>query len=182
MYKIYLITNVINGKMYVGQTCQEIKTRWSHHKGDANRGSSRYFARAIYKHGDDKFVVESISLCISKRVADILEKFWISKLKTNLASHGYNLTLGGEGACGTNVSLKTRFKMSQSRVGKVQSEETITKRVAYHLGAKRSEETKEKIRDAWKIRRQTPMSEETRRKLSEAGLLRWQRERDKNGS
>src|ERR1035441_2464846 len=50
---VYLWTNLINGKMYVGVSI-DIKKRWTQHKTES-KTSKRYFYRAIRKYGIDNF-------------------------------------------------------------------------------------------------------------------------------
>ena len=52
---IYLATNKINFKRYVGFTTQGLRERKRQHKQDANNGSQTYFHRAIKKCGIDEF-------------------------------------------------------------------------------------------------------------------------------
>lgn len=47
-YVIYMHENVINGKVYIGQTCQSLEKRWREGEGYA---SNNYFYRAIKKYG-----------------------------------------------------------------------------------------------------------------------------------
>lgn len=53
---IYLITCLVTGKLYVGQTTQKLKYRINQHK----RGKKQYIDRAIKKYGwsDKTFKVE----------------------------------------------------------------------------------------------------------------------------
>ena len=60
-HKIYLITNTINGKKYVGQTSLKTSSRrWSAHKRDAIYGVGTKFCRAIRKYGPDVFELVTI--------------------------------------------------------------------------------------------------------------------------
>ena len=51
-YTVYIHKNKINGKIYVGQTCQEPKKRWDYGRGYET--SPRFF-NAILKYGWDNF-------------------------------------------------------------------------------------------------------------------------------
>lgn len=48
---IYVATNRLNGKCYVGQTWQPFRRRKNGHRQDAEKGSPRAFQRAIRKYG-----------------------------------------------------------------------------------------------------------------------------------
>ena len=87
---IYKTTNLINGKIYIGQ-----------HKSDvfdnSYYGSGKLIGRAINKYGRENFSCEIIEECFNKEQMSEAEKFWIDKYqsfpKTGI---GYNLTPGGE--------------------------------------------------------------------------------------
>ena len=58
---IYKITNLINNKIYIGQTINPISQRWSAHKSHAKNGSTHKLGRAIRKYGEENFKIELIS-------------------------------------------------------------------------------------------------------------------------
>lgn len=59
--EIYKITNLVNGKVYIGQSARGIQQRFTRHIYDALSGRiDTHFARAIRKYGEDNFVVECI--------------------------------------------------------------------------------------------------------------------------
>lgn len=92
---IYLITNNINNKMYVGQTARDLVTRWNEHKSRSNPSDGTYLHNAIAKYGEENFSIKVI-----EEVQDALlsesEQFYI-KQYNSLYPNGYNLTIGGEG-------------------------------------------------------------------------------------
>lgn len=93
--KIYLITNDVNSKVYVGQTIQTLKKRFNGHccYSKSDRSSNMYIKRAIHKYGKDKFHITLIEEC----PVDLLnerERYWISFY--NSYNEGYNLTKGGQ--------------------------------------------------------------------------------------
>lgn len=96
MTGIYKITNLINGKSYVGQSI-DIHKRWKREIEDsnnANRISYDYpLMRAFRKYGIDNFNFEIIEECC---IEDLNEKeiYWIDFYDTFF--HGYNQTLGGD--------------------------------------------------------------------------------------
>lgn len=94
---IYLITNKINNKKYVGKTTQSIEKRWEEHISDSKkeRCEIRPLYRAIRKYGIENFIIKEIE----KGSADILserEQYWIQYYNTY--EDGYNATLGGDGS------------------------------------------------------------------------------------
>ena len=78
---VYIHTNKTNGKMYVGQTCQNPKKRWSNGLGYVTQ---QYFYRAIQKYGWDGFEHEIIASNLTKSEADNFEKILIKELKTQI--------------------------------------------------------------------------------------------------
>ena len=94
---IYLITNKINGKQYVGQTARDIWTRFEEHCKPSN---SSAIGKAIQKYGYLNFSLEEIERVPLDKL-DEREKHWIKHYNTY--SLGYNQTHGGDAH---NESLK----------------------------------------------------------------------------
>lgn len=88
MIGIYKITNLINGKKYVGQSIH-IERRWKEHIYQ-NRNSAIH--QAIEKYGVENFNFEIIEECPQSQL-DEREIFWIKHF--NSYENGYNLTPGG---------------------------------------------------------------------------------------
>ena len=95
---IYLITNKINGKRYVGQTIRPLSERWKDH---CRANDNNYFHNAIRKYGKENFELKIIDAATNGLELDAKEIYWINKLNT-LFPHGYNLKQGG------NVSMRGR--------------------------------------------------------------------------
>jgi len=96
---IYLITNNINGKGYVGQTIQTIEARWRGHISNARKNSESVIHKSMRKYGTDNFVIEEICKAFNQEELDIQEQYWIFELNTHFNNgKGYNMTWGGEGA------------------------------------------------------------------------------------
>ena len=94
MYYIYMHTNKINGKKYIGMT-NDIKRRWR--RGGVEYKSSTIFSQAIKKYGFDNFKHEIIDKADTFEKACELEKFYISKNNTTDNKVGYNISPGGNG-------------------------------------------------------------------------------------
>lgn len=143
--KIYLITNTINDKKYVGQTVQTLKQRFARHSWKCNNGRSA-IASAIQKYGKDEFTIELIEECTSQTELNIRELYWIEYYNT-LSPNGYNLrsTIDGRGSC----SEETKLKISKANKGRKASLETIERLRKSHLGQQMSEETKKKLSKLW---------------------------------
>lgn len=109
---VYKITNLINSKIYIGQTTRTLKRRWNQHC-NKNTGCCA-IKNAIQKYGKENFVIESIEVCYSQQELDIKEKYWVN-FYNSLSPNGYNLKTGGEHAI---YSLEARKKMSEIRKGR----------------------------------------------------------------
>lgn len=85
-YKVYIHTNLVNEKKYVGITQQAEKERWSN--GNGYRENKKFY-KDIQKYGwNDGFSHEIIKENISYKEARTLEKFYI--LKYDSVLKGYN--------------------------------------------------------------------------------------------
>ena len=106
---IYLITNTLSGKKYVGQRL---------YNGDpltdtTYMGSGCAIKPAIKKYGKKKFKKEILEFNIENQEdANFYEQFFIDQLKT-LSPLGYNLNTGGRQNC--IISKETREKILKSR-------------------------------------------------------------------
>jgi group I intron endonuclease len=126
MHLIYCITNLVNGKQYVGKTSRSVARRWWWHKYCAGHGSCCAVHLAIVKYGVDSFSIESIDCASSEKELCEKEVFHIARLNTRAPS-GYNLTLGGEGATGWTPSEECRQKISRANFGRVRTKEANEK-------------------------------------------------------
>ena len=122
VYRIYMITNAINGKQYVGIT-NNLSKRWSKHK--IADGKIPALHSAIKKYGKNNFIFSHIADAFDFECAKSIEIMLIAEHNT-IAPFGYNLTSGGDGTF--NPSEELRKKLSDSHKGKIQSEETKKKR------------------------------------------------------
>ena len=93
MCGIYKITNLINGKIYIGKSIN-IKQRWDRHKEIPN--DNMLIHKAMLKYGIDNFSFKILEECDECQL-DEKEKYWINYYNTYLGE-GYNAAPGGEGA------------------------------------------------------------------------------------
>ena len=98
--KIYKYTNLINGKVYIGQTKQTLEQRDYKHQTQLNDNS--YFHRAIKKYGRKNFSFELVEDNIPFNKLDEKEKYYINYFESFYTTgKGYNLTEGGQWGSGT---------------------------------------------------------------------------------
>jgi group I intron endonuclease len=166
---IYIVTNKITQKQYVGQTIATLEQRKHSHLSDTDYNRDNvYFHNSIRKYGIENFIWEILEDGLPDEKLSERETFYIKKFDT--FNRGYNLTLGGEGChgykhseemlrhlseikIGTKASLKTKEKMSESHKGKPPttkgmkfSDETRKKMSESSKGKLHTQESKEKIR------------------------------------
>ena len=88
---IYVITNKINGKQYVGQTSRNIEDRYYEHCYD--KRSTSHIHNAIQKYGISNFTIEELET-VDLTLLDEREQYWIQQLDTY--KNGYNKNIGGD--------------------------------------------------------------------------------------
>jgi len=170
--QIYLITNTLNGKAYVGQTIKPLEERLQEHLYHAMREKDKLgLYRAIRKYGRENFSIKPIGQALDKKSLDILEIYYIAFYRDLLGEkYVYNIAAGGLGNAGCLKGRK-RGPMSEEQKQlrrKPHLEETKIKMSLAHKNHKLdckciscrsrrgeyipSTETKEKLRAA-KIKR-----------------------------
>ena len=112
MYIVYKHINKINGKVYIGQTALNVERRWRNGKGY----KTGVFKKAIEKYGWDNFEHIIVRDKLSKEEANLLEVSLIRKYKE--LGICYNITDGGEGACGYKHTEESKKKISNRSKGK----------------------------------------------------------------
>lgn len=129
---IYKVTNLVNGKVYIGKTSRKFEQRKSQHIRKAfNSNSNLAFHRALRKYGEDNFTWEVIDSAETEE--EILEKeiIWIAYYNTythNKNSNGYNMTLGGDGASG----FKQNEESVQKRLDTMKRNDSIQRGTKNH--------------------------------------------------
>jgi group I intron endonuclease len=169
---IYLLINVITGKVYVGQTWQTLKNRW-----DSGHGYKKcvYLEKAIKKYGKNNFQYIILDIVSNQPDANWLENYWINIYNSRNKNFGYNIRLGGSNG---KLSEETKEKLSKAKKGIMHTEDykimmsermkginTWSKGNTNRKGKKASEETKEKISKAGMGRK---VSDLTKKKMSDS--------------
>lgn len=109
---IYLIKNIINSKVYIGQTINSLKQRRCGHISDSRRGKDTKISRALKKYGENNFIFGELVRCNNTNELNEMELYFINTYKSINDKYGYNLRIGGE--CGFKVSDETKTKISIS--------------------------------------------------------------------
>lgn len=163
MIGIYLITNQINGKKYVGMS-NNINRRFAEHKHTRNNKNTP-LARAFRKYSIENFSFEILQFVDSVKDLAEAEKMWISNIKPE-----YNVSDGGLGNLGHSLSedvknhLRLLGKIQWASKTDIEKQQQIANLTGRKKGYKQSDETKNKLRLANLGKKQ---SEETIFKKSE---------------
>lgn len=140
--RIYKITNLINGKIYIGQTINDINYRFMQHCYYASTRHSA-ISKSINKYGKENFKIELIDECGSVEEMNEKEIYWIKELNS-LSPNGYNLCYGGNGK--GKHTPETIAKIQAGRVGFKQKPEVVEKLRKINTGKKMKPATLEKMR------------------------------------
>lgn len=204
MGNIYLITNTINGKAYVGQTKLTITERFKEHCRPSKKTA---ISNAIQKYGEENFTIKLLEEC-EINMLDERETHYIKQY--NSYEEGYNNTIGG-GSQYISHTPEVKKKLSEAAKGKMIGDKNPAKRP--EVRKKISEAAKRRVESGkWvspttgghtpealeKMRANQPdrsgknnsrygvkMSEETKQKIREKQLAAQQRKREerlKNGN
>lgn len=182
-YCVYIHTNKINGKMYVGQTVHgdNPNKRWGR-DGTGYKNSTRFWS-AICHYGWNNFEHEIIASNLTLEEANQFEEMLIKELDTISLDKGYNLKSGGENNLfseevkqkiskahrGKSLSDEHKMRLSEARKGKTLSDEHKRKIGEANKGKIRSKEVCAKNAQA---RIGTKHTEETKEKMRVAQASR----------
>lgn len=167
LYQIYLITNIKNGKKYVGQT--HIAKNWNYLNRFNNHLNGAIFCQksgkhlnvfqaAICSYGPENFKVELIEDEIPEELIDYREIYYIQYFDTYYKNNkGYNMTYGGQGCHGYHHSPEVLKRISESskkywenlKVNNIEEYNRLCQnRSIKFKGIPKSEETKIKLKEA----------------------------------
>lgn len=86
---IYKITNILNGKIYVGQTIQKVKRRWKSHCCMNKSNCKMPIAQAIQKYGKMNFTFEILETVPQEQLSE-REAYYVDFFQSN-TKLGYNV-------------------------------------------------------------------------------------------
>lgn len=176
-YGLYKITNLVNGKMYIGQHVTD-------NLDDGYMGSGKLIKLAIKKYGVDNFRKEWLGFYEDANELDYMERVfvddtWVSRSDThNLSIGGYSGKWGKPSPLrgrhisnehkekigraqrgekhhnwGKHLEERVKYKISRAHMGKKLSDEARKSISMGHIGNHHSEEIKKKISESNKGRR-----------------------------
>ena len=160
IYYIYIITNIINKKQYIGK-----RTYYGFNiYNDDYMGSGVKLKKDIILYGKENFSKGIIQICDNQHKCNLLEEYYIDYFNT--INTGYNITKGGYGGSlkGRKFGPETCEAHRKYRTGKKHTEETKKKISDAHKGKIISKETIEK----WKKREKYIFTEKDKKKISDS--------------
>ena len=113
-YYIYLTTNLINNKKYIGQHYGELN--------DSYLGSGSLFKKALLKYGKMNFKKEILEICNNYEELNQAEQKWINFYNAVNDDNFYNIATGGFNSnpiagLSEEEELKRRKKLSNAALG-----------------------------------------------------------------
>lgn len=189
MHGIYQILNKITGKYYIGSAI-DVDRRWREHQSHlrCNCHDNEHLQRSYNKYGPDAFAFSVLEEVGDSSQLIAREQHWIDSLDATEA--GYNICKIAGSTLGQRHDIETRRKISERKrnpseetrrrlsaakkgkqvgqdnpfFGKKHTEESLKRNSEAHRKPM-SEDTKRKISDALKGR---PKSDDTKKRMSEA--------------
>lgn len=142
---IYIISNDINDKKYIGKTSHTIEYRWKLHLAQYPYVNCPLYS-AFKKYGVEHFYIKQIEQCDNSILSE-REIYWIKFY--NSYYNGYNATLGGEGCSkhdynkilelwneGYHIQqIAKKLNGNYNVIGKILRDLGVSKEEIYHRGA-----------------------------------------------
>ena len=132
-FGLYKVTNLVNGKMYIGQHVTD-------NLDDGYMGSGKLIKRALSKYGISNFRKEWLGFYEDEEELNYMERVFVDQTWLD-RSDTYNLQIGG----GLRQSEAVKFKMRRSHVGKSPWNKNLPKELQPKFGKHCSLLTKHKI-------------------------------------
>lgn len=105
---IYKATNLVNGRIYIGQTIEPLRKRLTKHLCEANGRRTTYFHKALHKYGIENFKWQVICICPNINSLNAQESYYIAHYQSNVLNVGYNLTSGGDNCQVSDETKRTK--------------------------------------------------------------------------
>ena len=165
---IYIITNIVNKKIYIGQVGQgkntTFNTRYKSHWGELkkNKHYNEHLQNSWNKYKEESFTFKIIEICDEKLLNE-REIYWIDFYKACDSKNGYNKSHGGA----IKLGEESKLKLSRTKTGVKFSES--------HKQNMRKPKSLEHARHISEGLKGIPISEEHKQKISIAnkGNIPW---------
>ena len=135
-YKVYVYTNKINGKRYVGQTNRTLTRR-------ANKNGSGYYTCPIFSKAIQKYGWENFKSCIAfdnltHEEANRIEKYLIKILRTQDRNYGYNMGAGGTGGNNYKTTPVNQYDLDGNFVAHYNSQTEAAEKIGCSISGIRT--------------------------------------------
>lgn len=161
MAVIYRITNMANGKFYVGSADSFARREWQHkYYLRRNEHKNPHLQSAWNKYGEEMFVFEIVETIPEGEDQLVWEDKWLRECVGKEDCYNVN-TLATAPRLGITLSEESKQKLSANRTGKAAGE------AHYRYGQTVSDEVRQKIGNTQRGKPKKPG-----RKVSEAGLAK----------
>lgn len=113
---IYKITNIVNGKVYIGQTTVGFDKR--HHTKNEKfleKHHNEHLLKSVKKYGINNFIFsKEFDIAFSKKELDMKEEIYIDYYQSYKREKGYNIRLGGDSS---KLGEESKKKLSMLKLG-----------------------------------------------------------------
>ena len=149
MGEIYKITNKINEKVYIGQTCYTTAVRWYSHIEALYKGKKNPLYQAMRKYGEENFEVECIEVCDNEQL-DEREIYYIKEYDSYRQGHNATLEGGGRKELELNVEeIQQLWELDYCVVQIASLTNSNEKTVKYYLASQGIPEEELSTRGFW---------------------------------
>lgn len=168
---IYKTTNLINGKIYIGQK------KSPKFLGEKYLGSGKRLYYALDKYGKENFKVELIEKIYDEKLINEREIYWINHYQSTNRKIGYNISNGGNGGFvlknDPEAQEKAKLKYRQTMIDKYNGSSIKGKKVINKDGGNKlvyPNEIEQYLSKGWQLGscHHLQLSDETKQKLSDA--------------
>ena len=171
---IYLLTNKITNKKYIGQTmCKDINSRWNTYKKLIKCSIGRYLYNAFIKYGISNFKFQIVCICFDQD-CNKYEEEYIEYYNT-IVPNGYNLQSGGNNRIQHPESIQKRIISMRNSPKYEEYKKNLSIRMMgdknKNFGKQMSDEQKKKISEIRKIK-YNKLTDEQKKKISD-GLKKY---------
>ena len=124
---IYKVTNLVNQKIYIGQSINSLDHRKKQHYKESkyHKNDTTYFHNALKKYSEQDFIWEVLEELTSLEELNSRETYWIEYYQSTNKEKGYNLKLGGNN--GGKCCDRTKRKIGDTTIEKWKNPEIAQK-------------------------------------------------------
>ena len=124
---IYKVTNLVNQKVYIGQSINSLDHRKKQHYKESkyHKNDTTYFHNALKKYSEQDFIWEILEELTSLEELNSREIYWIEYYQSTNKEKGYNLKLGGNN--GGKCCDSTKRKIGDTTIKKWKNPEIAKK-------------------------------------------------------